>query len=209
LGEPDDSREERRLIALQAVRVAATVPVLVHRADGVGHAIGEPDHAGDLRAAFAPDGEDPLAAAARSEHRETAEAAQLTDKCTPPADVLPGVGELCRQAAPVAQPDRALHFLIGAAKEVEDHRGVARAARVLQEQRIQELRLLGRRQPQRFSDSKSYEAASGGMSARMPLRQVERVRQALEDAGQPRPVRPDAVGWRRSGRGAPARRVAH
>ena len=176
--------KREHLLSLQPIRVAATVPVLVHRADGVGHALGEADHARDLRAALASNGKDALAAAARSEHREAADAAQLRDERTATADVFPGVGELLGQPAPVAQPHRPLHFLIGAAKEIEDDRGVARAARVLQQQRVEKLRLIERRQPERFADAESDEAASGGVPAGMSFSQVQRVRQTLEDTRQ-------------------------
>ena len=168
--------------------------MFVHRADRLGHALGEPDHPGDLRAALAAHREDALAAAARPEHREAAETTQLGDERAALADVFPGIGQLLRHAPPVAQPDRALHFLIGAAKEVVDDRGVARAAGVLQEQRVEEIGLLGRRQTERLSDAQADEAASGRMAARMSLGQIERMRQTFENARQPkaRVTDPDA-----------------
>ena len=144
LGEADDPREERRLVMPQAVGIAAAVPVFVHRADGIGHALGEADHARDLGAALAPHGEDPFAAAARPEHREAAETAQPRDERAALADVLPGVGELFGHAPPVAQPHGALHFVIAAAEEIVDHRRVARAAGVFQEKRVEQLCLLRR-----------------------------------------------------------------
>ena len=117
----------------------------------------------------------------------------LRDERTALADVFPGVGELLGHAAPVAQPHGALHFLIGAAKEIEDDRRVARAAGVLQEQRVEKLRLVERRQPERFADAKSDEAASRGVAAGMSFSQIERVRQTLENARQSKPGRRNAT----------------
>ena len=107
-----------------------------------GDVLRQPDHARDLRAALAADGEDPLAAAARAEQRESTEAAQLGDERAAAPDVGPRVGELLGHPAPVAQPHRALDLLIDAAEQIADDRRVARAAGVLQQQRIQQLGLL-------------------------------------------------------------------
>jgi len=47
------AREQRDLLAGQALRLAAAVPVLVERLDGVGDVVGKAQPAGDLRTARA------------------------------------------------------------------------------------------------------------------------------------------------------------
>ena len=136
---------------------------------------GEADHPRDLRAALATDREDALAAAARPEQREPAKAPQLRDQPAAAADVCQAYAS-CRAAPPVAQPDGALDFLIVAAEQVVHDGRVARAAGVLQQQRVQKSTRSGGRRPQGLGDAKADRAVARRGRAGDPRSDRARVR---------------------------------
>src|SRR6185369_1582640 len=107
--------------ARQAVRIPAAVPVLVHRADGLGDAAREADDPRDLGAAVASDLEQ-LLPAARTEHRQPRELAEAMHQRAVRFHRLDGVADPLAKLAPVAQPDRPLDLMVIAAEQLADSR---------------------------------------------------------------------------------------
>ena len=119
LREVDDPRLDRDGVVAQAVGVAAAVPVLVHRSDRFGGLAREAHRQRDLRAAIAADPEE-LTAAARPLGGEHHQLSHPREQRAAPLRVLQRVGRLLGETPPVAQPHRALHFVIVAAEELVD-----------------------------------------------------------------------------------------
>ena len=209
LREVDDPRLDRDGVVAQAVGIAAAVPVLVHRSDGFGGLAREAHRQRDLRAAIAPDPEQ-LTAAARPLGREHGELAQAREQAAAPLRVLQRVGHLLGEAPPVAQPHRALHFVIVPAEELVDALRVARAAGVLQEQRVMQVGLLFLGQAERLRDAHADDAGPVGVAVRVPLGEVERMTQPGNDGDQRNPGGGMAQRQHlepRSGCNNPARRI--
>ena len=199
LRQADDPRQQRRLEPAQLVRIAAAVPVLVHRADRLDDGLGQADHARDLGAALAAHREDLGAAALGAADGELAELPHPRHQRAAAPDVRHRVRDLLGHPPPVAHPHGALDLVVAAAEQVADERGVGRAAGVLEEQRVEELGLQPGGKVQGAPEAQANQGGAGRVAARVALGQVQRVRQAFEDGRDPK-GRPGGVpdGNRRS-----------
>jgi len=74
--------------------------------------------------------------------------------------VVEDVCDLLAKLAPVAHPHAALGFLVVAAKELEHALGVAGAAGVLEQEGVEQVRLLFGQEPQLAPESHANQAAS-------------------------------------------------
>ena len=189
-----DLREQRDVcvarngVAGQAQGLAASVPVLVERADAVLDRVGKPHAARDVGAAMTA-GLDQLAA-------DLATVAQDADD-GPDAFAQPrfepGTGE--------HEPERGRQAVIDGLEvafegdvvreiELADPRRVAGAAEILQEQRVVEVRERLTLHPQLRPDPHADPAAAHAMPLRLALGHVERVAeraQKLRETDVPRP----------------------
>ena len=104
---------------------------------------------------------------------------------------VPVLGAVLRSTKqiPVERSTTGANRSLQLAKEIVNDGCVTGAAGVLQQQRVEQLCLFRWREAERAPDAQANEAAAGGMAARMSFSEIERMRQALEDAGKPQPIR--------------------
>ena len=157
LGQADDAAEQRDLLAAQAVGLAVAVPVLVERADRLGRL---PERS-SMRAISAPRSqracisERVTSPSARIARRRSVRRAP--DACGPPRP-----HERRRAAAPSPRASRSAWPAVVGAEQRRHARRVGRAAGVLQQQRVEEVRArAGRR-----ARSPRPRACRSGTSAR-------------------------------------------
>ena len=182
LGQADDARIQRNLLPAQPFGVAAAVPVFVHGTDGDGGVFRDAEGAGDVGATVAADREH--LALARGPDRQRGEPAETLQRRAVRLDVLERIGHFFPPAAPVPQPQAVLRRLVVAAKQLRDTRGVARAAGVLHQQRVEQVGTIVGRQLQLFRQPHADQAAARGVPLRLSLRQVQRIRHGRQDGGQ-------------------------
>ena len=164
LAEAGDAREQRDLVALQAGRLAAAVPVLVERAHGLGGLGGEAEPRDDRRAAVAARLDDRLALGdERAQHRERALGAR---DAAAGGDVLRGVARDLRGLRPVDELAVRLERDVVGAEELAHARGRRRAADVLEQQRVVERIALRRRELQLGCDAHADQARALGLPDR-------------------------------------------
>ena len=193
LRQADDAPEERDLLAGQPVGVTLAVPVLVQRADGGGGCFRHVQHAGDLGAPLAADGDHlPGRPGAGPEH---------ADEVALAACVPEGVAERLRQVGVVDRLHVALGDEVVGAEEGGDLGRVRRAARVLEEERVEERRPVVDLEPDLVGEAHSDQARTHGVPCRLALGDVERVGERGEDLGQPQVaafVHAECIGSRRA-----------
>ena len=182
LGEAEDAREQRDLLAAQPVGLAAPVPVLVEAADRGRGLLGEVEHAGDLGAAVAA-----------GLHEALGDLALVPDPlqvghagAQRPAgrDGPPRPQERLERARPVDELGRALGRLVVGAEQHRHPLGVGRAAGVLEQQRVEEVRARLRGQLELLGDAHPDHARADRVARGLALGDVERVRERADDAGE-------------------------
>jgi hypothetical protein len=175
LRETQDAAEQRDLLAEQPARLAVAVPVLVERADRLGRAVGEPDHAGDLGPSVA----------ARL-HQRTRDLALVLDR-EEPIELDPGrlLGrdladrpeEGGQLPGPVGALGGALELVVVGAEDGRHPRRVRRAAGVLEQQRVEQVRPRLGVEPKLAREPHPDQARPLRVTRRLTLGQIERIRQ--------------------------------
>ena len=172
LGEADDAAEQRDRVAGQAVGVAVAVPVLVERLDRLGGRLRELDHAGDVGAALA----------AQLGHLAGALGAAAGDRGEPAgARVADRVLQGLERAQVVGQLAGALELEVVGPEQGGQLGGVARAAGVLEQQRVEQRRAGGVVEPDLLADAHADRARAHGVAHRLALGDVEGVRERRDD----------------------------
>ncbi len=182
LREAEDAAEQRDLLAAQAERLAGAVPVLVERADRGGGRLGQLEHAGDLGAALA----------ARADQlardllllRDPAHLARLGERAAALGDRLPRVDRARGRPRPVGDLHGALGRLVVGGEQRGQARGVARAAGVLEQQRVEQRGALLLGQADLLGQPHADRGRADRVAGRFALGDVERVRQRTEDLRQ-------------------------
>ena len=192
LGQAEDPPEQRDLLAAQAARLAAAVPVLVERSDPVRRLGVEAEHQGDLGAA--------LAARLHQRARDLAlglDGAQAVDPAADPAlgrDRAQRPEERRQPPGPVDPLRRALGDVVVGVEQRRHLGRVGRAARVLEQQCVEQVRARRGVELQLLREPHADLAAADRVPRRLPLREVERVRQRADHLRERDPL---TVAWHR------------
>jgi hypothetical protein len=182
LGQKRDPRQQRDLLAGEADRVAAAVPVLVEIEDRPRHGGGKSHLPGDVGTAMAAR-LDEVALDIAAVHR------QVQDRLQPgrEARLHRGVGDdeaqHLRQAV-VEQLGVALEVVIVGDVELADPRGIAAAAEIFQEQRVVEVGELRHGQAEHLADMHADPAAAHAVTDGLAVGHVQRVAERADDLGQ-------------------------
>jgi hypothetical protein len=182
LGEQRDLGEARDRVAAQPLGVAAAVPVLVERADGVGRGVGEADAAGDLGAAVAAHGDERAGDVGRAGDAEEV-VDPLAQRAPDPDGAHEAQGD-ARAALPVDLLHQRLDDAVVRAEQGGEARGVARAAGVLEEDGVVQRRAVVVAEAELLGEPAGHEAAPQRVALGLARAQVERVRQGGEDVAQ-------------------------
>ena len=177
LGEAEDAAEQRDRVAGEAVGVAGAVPVLVERC-------GSPPRSSPvssiMRAMSAPRSQ-------RSSVISRAPSAPL--RAIAASRRVRPWRSTWRSDAPgrmvVDQLARALELEVVGAEQRAQPGGVARAAGVLEQQRVEQRRALVGREPDLLADPHADRARAHGVAHRLALGDVERVREGGDHLGEP------------------------
>ena len=180
LREAHDARQQRDLLAAQPERLPVAVPVLVERPDRVGGLGLEPEQERDLGAAVAA-----------RQHQRARDLALVLDRLQPAGAgaqrPLRGDGpQRPHEGGDRARPVRALGRALGLVVVGVEQRGhlgrVRRAARVLHQQRVEQVRAGGRVEPELVGDPHADDARAHGVPGRLALGDVEGVREPADHA---------------------------
>ncbi len=200
LRQAGDAREERDLAPPRAGGDAAPVPVLVEGAHGFAGFGGHLEHGRDLGAALAA-GADQLGShrSRRGEPRDLADALGGRPVRTGVPDDVQERGEAPRPVDGLPAP---LDLPVVGGEDGAGGRGVRRAPRVLEQQRVEERRSLARAEGQLVRDAHPDQAGADRVALGLPLGEIERARQGRDHLGDEHRRRvghafPSAV-WRRS-----------
>ena len=182
LREIRDAREQRDPLLGEPLGVAAAAPVLVERADGERRLLGKSELERDRRTAVAAD-PDQLARGVRGAR----DGDELSHSFAKRAARRDGTRRLDGESE-ARMPVHALHsrldrLVVG--REQRRHAArVARAAGVLEEQRVVERRALIGLESDRFGDAHPDQAGAHRVSGRRALGEVERARERGEHFGE-------------------------
>ena len=176
LRDADDLREQRDSVAPEAGRLAAAVPVLVHGPDGFGRGARQAEVEGNGGAAVAANLEQ-LLLGLGAERRETSESGQPCQDRLVASHHPQRVTELLAPVAPVGQPHGALHLVVVTARKLMHAGGVARAAGVLEQQRVEQIGAVRVVEAEQFGELHPNQARPPGVAGRVSLGDVERPRQ--------------------------------
>ena len=111
------------------------------------------------------------------------------------------VAERLRQVGVVDRLDASLRREVVGAEERGDLGGVGRAARVLEQERVEERGAVFDLQPDLVGEAHADQARPHGVARRLALGDVERVRERRQDLGQPQVaafVHVECIGVRRA-----------
>ena len=175
LRQAQDPAEQRDLLAAQPERLAGAVPVLVERADRLRGALRQLEHARDLGAALA----------ARADHlardlvllREPAHLPRLGQRPAAGGDRAPRVQRQRAAARPVGDLHRALGRVVVGGEQRRQPGRVARAAGVLEQQRVEQRRALLLPQADLLGQPHADRGRADRVAGRLALGDVERVRE--------------------------------
>ena len=183
LREAGDAREQRDLLAAQAARLPAAVPVLVEAADRVRGLDRQADQERDLGAAVA----------ARL-HQRARHLALVPDRLEPAAAVAqrpvggdrPQRPQERRQlAGPVDALGGALRDPVVGGEQRRHAGGVGRAAGVLEQQRVEEVGAGPGVEADLLGEPHADQARAQRMAGRLALGEVERIGERTDDLRQP------------------------
>ncbi len=186
LGQQRDARIQRDLRAGQALWLAAAVPVFVQALDAVGHVLAEAQLARDLRAAratrlgeFAVD----LAAVLHGVRDGADALGEAGLDARVPDDEVHQAGQ-----AQAHRPAVALEREVVGEEQLADARGIAAAARILQQRHVVQLAHLERVQSDRAADLLADPATAHAVAGRLAFRHVQRMAQRAQQLAQARAV---------------------
>ena len=178
-----DPRHERNGRSAQAGRFAVAIPVLVEAADAVGHFRVEAELKGNVRAAFATRGNqfggEFLAVLRQVENAVDPLVQRLAD-----TDVRHHEASETHQAVGVDLLEIAFHLPVVGAVQFEQARGVAAAARVLQQQRVVEVRQRLAVHPHLPADVHAHPATAQAVASGQSFGQVQGIAQGADDGGK-------------------------
>jgi len=183
LGDAEDPPQQRDLLTGDPGGVAAPVPVLVERRDRLGGRLVHPDLAGHVRAALAAQRRQ-LTRALRPVRGQCLDAARLGQGRAARRGVAQHVAQRLHRPQVIGDLAVALDRRIGVAVE-RGHLGrVRRAARVLEQQRVEERGSLPLVQADLLAQAHSDQAGALRVAAGLALCDVEGVRERGQDFGQ-------------------------
>ena len=159
----DDAAEHGDVVPSQTCGLAAAVPVFVHGSNRGRRGLRQTQAQRDRRAAIAANLEELFFGPGANREAEQA-TCPLHQGLTAPRE-LQRVARLLGEPPPVAHPDRAFDLLLVAAEQLVHARRVARAAGILQEQRVEQIAALPIRQAHEVRQAHPNQARS----RRVPL----------------------------------------
>ena len=195
LGEAEDPREQRDLLAAQPVGHAAPVPVLVEAADRGRGLLGQVEHARDLGPAVAARLHElardlALVLDPPQERHALAQRASRRDRPHRPQERL-------ERARPVDQLRRALGQPVVGAEQRGHALGVGGAAGVLEQQRVEEVGAGAGRELELLGDPHPDHAGADRVPRGLAFGDVERVRERADDPGERDVLHTRVIGWTR------------
>ncbi len=182
LRQAQNPRRKRDLGALQPVRLAKAVPVLIQPPDRVRRPLGEAELARDLSALVAPRRHQRLRHGTLVADRP--QTLGLRPQRPSGGDAPRRPHERRQRARPVNELRCPLGHLVVGTKQRRHVRRVGRAPGVLQQQRVEQIRPRVRRQAQLLGQAHPDQAGSLRVTRRLPLRDIQRARQTRDQLRQ-------------------------
>ncbi len=179
LREAEDAGEERNLLALFRVRLTLTVPVLVERADRLDGRVRKRKRLGDIGAAFAPRADD-FARALRAARHDGQQPPRALQEELAGRRVSRDEPERFERPGPVDVREVGFEVVVVGAEERREAGGVAGAAQILHQQRVEQGRALVGVKLQHLGDAHADQATAHGVPGALSFRQVQRIRQPGE-----------------------------
>ncbi len=183
LGQAEDPAEQRDLLAGQPRRIAAAVPVLVERGDRLRRRLVHPHVARHVGPALAAQRRQ-VAGAVRPVLDQRLDVACLGQRRGARRGVAQQVAQRLRRAQVVGRLAVLLDQRVGVPVQRRHLGGVRRAARVLQQQRVEQRRQVPLVEPDLGPEAHPDHAGPLRVSARLALGDVEGVRERRQDLGQ-------------------------
>ena len=182
LREIGDPGEQRDLVAAQSLGVAESAPMLVERPHGFDGRRRKAQLARDRRAALAAHGDEVAGHALGAGDRD--EVANALEDGLADADVAGGREGEAEAVVPVDDLHPRLHVAVVRAEQRGHAGGVARAAGVLQQQRVVERRALLGGERQLVGDAHADQAGADGVAEWLAFGQIEGVGERAEYFGK-------------------------